>query len=93
MISNSIFTQDKIDEPPKQIDISTGEWTIDLRPSPVSDRYFQTFNMELVEENAFSGIFYGSKLENAFLNMNWEKYTSYLLQEIKVTNTFIPVIC
>ncbi|MGB5665277.1 MAG: hypothetical protein WBM53_00400 [Maribacter sp.] len=73
LISNSVFAQEKIDEPLKQIDILTGEWTIDLRPSPESDGYFHTFNIELVEENAFSGTFYGSKLENAFLNKNWDK--------------------
>ena len=57
----------------KPAEILIGEWTIDLRPTPKSDPYFQSFIVELTEENKFEGTFYGSKIENSFLNANWEK--------------------
>lgn len=57
----------------KETDILIGEWTIDLRPTPKSDPYFQSFIVELTKENKFQGTFYGSKVENSFLNTNWDK--------------------
>ncbi|MBT8385508.1 MAG: hypothetical protein KJO83_07335 [Bacteroidia bacterium] len=50
-----------------------GNWKIDLRPTPESDGYFQSFVVELIEEKTFKGTFYGSDLENALLNSNWDK--------------------
>lgn len=50
-----------------------GEWIIDLRPTPQSEAYFQPFVVDSIEENTIHGTFYGSELENALLNNNWEK--------------------
>ena len=50
-----------------------GEWIIDLRPTPQSEGYFQSFIVDSIEENTINGTFYGSNLENALLNDNWEK--------------------
>lgn len=69
----SIFSQEKNTDVVKPTDILIGEWTIDLRPSPESDGYFQSFVVEFINENTFKGTFYGSNLENAILNSNWDK--------------------
>jgi len=50
-----------------------GEWTIDLRPTPDSEGYFQEFIVSEVNESKFEGTFYGSPIENGLLNTNWEK--------------------
>lgn len=50
-----------------------GNWIIDLRPKPDADGYFQPFVVEAVLENAFTGSFYGSAIENGKLNTNWER--------------------
>ena len=68
-----IFSQEKNTDVIKSTDILIGEWTIDLRPSSESDRYFQSFVVEFIEENTFKGTFYGSNLENTILNSNWDK--------------------
>ena len=54
-------------------DALIGEWTIDLRPTPESEEYFQSFVVQFIKENTFEGTFYGSQLENSLLNRNWEK--------------------
>ena len=50
-----------------------GTWKIDLRPSPESEGYFQSFHIEIINGNAFSGTFYGSEIKNALINRNWPK--------------------
>lgn len=56
-----------------KVDELIGEWEIDLRPTPQSEGYFQPFIVESIEENTLKGTFYGSGLENALLNDNWDK--------------------
>lgn len=68
-----IFSQEKNTDVVKPTDILIGEWTIDLKPTPESDGYFQSFVVEFINENTFKGTFYGSILENAILNSNWNK--------------------
>lgn len=51
----------------------TGTWTIDLRPTPDADPYFQSFVVESVEGNSFQGTFYGSAIEDPLINKNWDK--------------------
>ncbi|WP_297795695.1 hypothetical protein [uncultured Eudoraea sp.] len=55
------------------VDALIGEWVIDLRPTPQSEGYFQPFIVESIEGNNLKGTFYGSALENALLNDNWDK--------------------
>ena len=40
-----------------------GSWTIDLRPTPDSEAYYQVFEVS----------FYGSTLENGLMNTQWER--------------------
>lgn len=54
----------------KEQDI-VGEWKIDLRPTPNAEAYYQVFRVETVEENAMTGSFYGSQIENGLINTNW----------------------
>ena len=68
-----IFAQEENVPVVKPADILIGEWTIDLRPTPESDDYFQSFIVEIIEENKFEGTFYGSKVEDSLLNTNWDK--------------------
>ena len=50
-----------------------GDWIIDLRPTAQSEAYLQPFVVESIEDNTIKGTFYGSSLEDALLNDNWEK--------------------
>ena len=50
-----------------------GSWTIDLRPTPDSEAYYQVFEVNSVEETSFKGSFYGSTLENGLMNTQWER--------------------
>ena len=50
-----------------------GKWEIDLRPSPDADPYLQQFQVTGVTGNTFQGFFYGSPLEEAKLNRNWDR--------------------
>jgi len=50
-----------------------GIWTIDLRPTPDAEPYFQNFQVDRISGNTFQGSFYGSIVEDARLNRNWGK--------------------
>ncbi len=50
-----------------------GVWVIDLRPSPDAEPYTQEFKVTEVSGNTFQGIFYGSRLEEARINRNWDQ--------------------
>ena len=69
----SIVAQVTIYEKPEPMEALVGTWAIDLRPTPDAEAYFQPFVIENIEENTFSGTFYGSEIKNAILNKNWPK--------------------
>lgn len=48
-----------------------GSWTVDLRPTPDADGYFQEMVVESVEEGRLTGSFYGSPIRNSHLNLAW----------------------
>lgn len=48
-----------------------GTWTVDLRPTPDSDPYFQPFVVERVGDGTFAGRFYGAPFEGGLLNTSW----------------------
>lgn len=50
-----------------------GNWKIDLRPTPESDGYYQPFIVKTVNEDTFTGTFYGSEIKDALINRNWPK--------------------
>lgn len=50
-----------------------GNWKIDLRPTPESEGYYQYFEVKTIEDNSFTGTFYGSPIKGALLNANWPK--------------------
>ncbi|MEN8789551.1 MAG: hypothetical protein ABF295_08530 [Flavobacteriaceae bacterium] len=55
-----------------------GEWKIDLRPTPDSEGYYQTFKISQIDQNSIEGSFYGSPVEDGMLNRNWERlYLSF----------------
>ncbi|WP_104735923.1 hypothetical protein [Hanstruepera ponticola] len=56
-----------------QNDLLTGKWKVDLRPAPNSDEYYQPFLVKSINNNTFTGTFYGSDIKNALINENWSK--------------------
>lgn len=50
-----------------------GNWEIDLRPSPDAEPYLQEFQVTEITGNTFQGFFYGSLLEDAKINRNWDR--------------------
>ncbi len=50
-----------------------GLWEIDLRPTPDAPSYTQVFEVTKISENSFEGTFYGSPLEEARINRNWDR--------------------
>ena len=52
-------------------DALVGTWSVDLRPTPEADPYFQPFVVRSVDGNSFEGNFYGSEIANARLNGDW----------------------
>ena len=50
-----------------------GSWKIDLRPSPDAEPYYQTFEITEVTKTGIEGSFYGSSLEDTFINEEWER--------------------
>lgn len=66
---------------PRPSDI-IGEWIIDLRPTPDAAAYFQSFVIDEVKENRFTGSFYGSFLQKVVLNKNWDKlYFAFVTED------------
>ncbi len=68
---NSLLAQDIVTKSPS--DQLLGEWTIDLRPTPSAEGYYQNFVVKVVDGNTFTGIFYGSEIQNGLLNRNWDR--------------------
>ena len=71
--------------PTKTLDKQTllGEWSLDLRPTPQSEAYFQPFVVETIEGNSFTGTFYGSPIEGSLLNDSWEKlYFAFTTKDV-----------
>lgn len=68
-----IVGQDQTDTSAEETAILTGNWTIDLRPTPESEGYFQPFVVETMAADSFTGTFYGSTIENAIMNKNWDR--------------------
>ena len=50
-----------------------GTWTVDLRPTPDAEPYYQDFVVESVEGSAFTGTFYGTSVSEARVNTDWGK--------------------
>jgi hypothetical protein len=73
LASGLVHAQDQIKIPSEQMDPLVGNWKIDLRPTPASYAYFQSFVVVNTEGNTFSGSFYGSEIKNAIINRNWNK--------------------
>jgi hypothetical protein len=50
-----------------------GRWTVDLRPTPDAEPYYQDFVVTSVEGSAFTGTFYGTSISEARVNTDWGK--------------------
>lgn len=53
-----------------------GTWKVDLRPTPKAPDYFKSFEVAKVDGNTFTGVFYGTEIQNGRINTDWE--TVYL---------------
>lgn len=71
--SYSITAQEVDDQESTTANPIIGNWTIDLRPTPESDAYFQSFVVEAIEGKSIVGTFYGSEISQGLINMNWPK--------------------
>jgi len=68
----TLQAQDSVSDIPLS-DPLMGEWTIDLRPAPDAEGYYQKFEVTAIDGNTFAGTFYGSPIENGLLNRNWDR--------------------
>lgn len=50
-----------------------GTWQVDLRPAPDAEPYYQEFVVSSVEDDSFTGTFYGSPVSEARINTDWGK--------------------
>lgn len=73
LITSSLSAQDLKNNASEPIDSLVGNWKIDLRPTPESEGYYQLFEVKMVNNNTFTGTFYGSEIKNALINKNWDK--------------------
>jgi hypothetical protein len=48
-----------------------GTWTVDLRPTPDAEPYYQEFVVADVTAESFTGTFYGAPVSEARLNVDW----------------------
>ena len=59
-----------------------GEWKIDLRPTPDSEHYYQVFAVESATDSSLDGSFYGSALEDGYVNAVWpELYFAFTTRD------------
>ena len=64
-----------------------GEWRIDLRPTTDEEPYYQIFAIEAVTDSGLTGSFYGSPLEDGYLNTVWpEVYFAFTTND--ATNAY-----
>ena len=68
-----LVAQEPITNSSDQNNLLTGNWKVDLRPTPNSEGYYQPFLVKSINNNTFSGTFYGSEIKNALINENWSK--------------------
>ena len=73
LVHFSVITQNVADYETTKINPFIGDWSIDLRPTPEAEGYFQTFEVNSIDGNAFNGTFYGSDIKDALINKNWPK--------------------
>ncbi len=55
---------------PPSTEALAGTWTVDLRPTPDSEPYFQEFTLEWGDEGPV-GTFYGTSIEEVRTNTAW----------------------
>ena len=73
LASFCLTAQNSINDSFNTVEPLNGTWKIDLRPTPESDGYYQSFLVKMVTKNTFTGTFYGSEIKNALINRNWTK--------------------
>jgi hypothetical protein len=72
-IAQAIYAQSSTAASAPDADLLSGEWSIDLRPTPDSEEYIQSFVVKSISKNTFHGTFYGSDIKNALINKNWDR--------------------
>jgi hypothetical protein len=58
--------------PPLDPNQLIGTWKVDLRPTPNSVPYYQTFVIRSVKEGALQGRFYSTEIKEGRINKDWE---------------------
>ena len=58
-------------DPQSVEDILVGTWTVDLRPLPDAEPYYQEFVVTAVDGNRFSGTFYSTSISEGRINVDW----------------------
>ncbi len=48
-----------------------GTWQVDLRPKPGAPDYYKEFVISAVNGKSFEGVFYGTAITNARINVDW----------------------
>jgi hypothetical protein len=82
-VSSNLLSQEERQSNSSNKQELLGEWTLDLRPTPQSEAYFQPFVVETIEDNSFTGTFYGSPVEGSLLNDSWEKlYFAFTTKDV-----------
>lgn len=68
-ISSVIVAQQSTKPDPAKL---VGLWKVDLRSNPEASAYFQKFEVKNIEDNRFTGTFYGSEIKEARINRDWD---------------------
>ena len=64
-----------------------GNWQIDLGPTPDAEAYYQSFIVNKINGNTFTGTFYGSPVNDGLINPNWDK-VYFAFSTSDQTNTY-----
>lgn len=81
-LSLGLVAQDELNTTEIKTTALVATWTIDLRPTPSAPEYYQSFTVAELTGNTFTGTFYGSAIENGYLNANWDRlYFAFTTQD------------
>ena len=80
LVSSFLFAQSENNE-------LEGTWTVDLRPTPDSEAYYQNFYIGEINGTKFRGAFYGSPVQNGLLNTEWSR-TYFAFSTSDSSNTY-----
>ena len=65
-----------------------GKWKIDLRPTPESTAYYQTFEIKSTDGKSFKGSFYSSPFAKGLFNTEWKKKVYFAFSTSDRSHTY-----